>query len=99
MFENRVTEPTKTIEQVSRAGSWSKKAIVATTRPSRNAAVDQQVLERTLEEVQEGKAIGPLEESEVDGLLGKCWAPARRVGLEQAARIRPIDVFTEYGLN
>ena len=68
-------------------------------RPDANPDVDRVVYERTEEEVREGKATGPHTEAEVDALLGKIWAPARRCGLMQPAGVRPIDDFSEYHHN
>jgi len=80
-------------------GKWSKRVLAATVRPNKDPKVDKEVYERTLEEVAEQKAIGPLSEAEVDSIFGKHWAPARRVGLVQAAGGRPIDDFSEFGHN
>ena len=57
------------------------------------------MFERTEEEVREGKATGPHTEEEIDELLGRVWAPARRCGLVQPAGVRPIDDFSEYHHN
>ena len=38
--------------------------------------VDKEVLDRTEEEVLEGKASGPFTRSEVDARLGSLWTPA-----------------------
>eukprot|EP00974_Lingulodinium_polyedra_P041290 3968065-Lingulodinium_polyedra.AAC.1 len=77
----------------------SKPVLRARTKGSVNPEVDDEVLKRTEQEVDEGKAAGPYTEQEVDELLGKRWAPARRVGLAQSAGVRPIDDYSEFGHN
>ena len=99
LYGRKSTEATKTIDEVLKAAKWSKPTIRATTRPHKDPNIDVEVLARTEEEVVEGKAIGPLKEEEVDAVLGKAWAPVRRVGLVQGSGVRPIDDFSEYGHN
>ena len=71
--------------------------IRATVRPDPDSTVDRGITDRTREEVQEGKAVGPFTEYEVNLRHGKSWTPARRVGLKQASGLRPIDDFSEFG--
>ena len=99
LYDREVSEPDKTLTQVLQAGKWSRPALRAKIKGDKNPEADALVLARTEEEVQEGKALGPYTEDDVDRILGKQWAPARRVGLVQSAGIRPIDDFSEFGHN
>ena len=62
----------------------------AKVRGDPNPEVNKDILARTEAEVKDGKAAGPLTEKAVDSILGKFWAPARRVGLAQSSGVRPI---------
>ena len=55
---------------------WAKPQIRATLRPSENYEMDEEVTERTREEVMEGEAIGPMTEEEVNQRHGKMLIPA-----------------------
>ena len=99
LFELEAHEPTKTIAEVLKASRWSRPLLRSGMRPASAPGVDEEVMNRTEEEVAEGKAVGPLDEDEVSRLIGEVWAPVRRVGLVQPAGIRPIDDFSEFGHN
>jgi hypothetical protein len=99
LFEKEPFEATKSMKEVLQASKWSKPQLRSSVRPSRQPEVDEEVVRRTDDECAEGKAIGPLTEEQVDALLGRVWAPARRVGLVQTGGVRPIDDFTEFGHN
>ena len=79
--------------------TWSKPFFKSKIQQDPNPGVDEEVLGRTEKEVKEGKASGPYTAQEVDAILGKLWALARRVGLVQSSAIRPIDGFSEFGHN
>ena len=82
-FESRIHVPIKTLRQVLQSGKWAKAVLRSTVRPSRDGELDAEVAARSDEEVAEGKVDRPFDEEEVDKLLGKCWAPCRRVGLRK----------------
>ena len=99
LFETKRVEPTRSFAQILQASNWSKPVLAATTRPSANPEVDEEIVMRTEEEVRDGKATGPHTEQEMDAMFPEGWAPVRRVGLVQSAGIRPIDDFSEFGHN
>ena len=99
LFEEKITKPTKTIRQVLQGAKWSKPILRATIRPHRDERVDREVSERTMEEVDEGKAQGPYTENELGRRFAGVWAPVRRVGLLQSMGVRSIDDFTGFGHN
>jgi len=90
---------TKSFKDVLQGTKWSLPVLRATVRPHKDRRVDQEVWERTEEEVAEGKAIGPLTEEQASQMFDGIWAPCRRVGLMQGDSIRPIDDFSEFGHN
>ena len=81
------TSPSKTLEDVLKAAKWSKPVLRQGMKPCATPGVDEEVWMRTEDEVGEGKAAGPYTEAEVDGILGRLWAPARRGGLPQPAGV------------
>ena len=70
-FEHREVPATKTIKEVLQGTKWSKHVFAATTKPSADDKVDREVLERTMEEVTEGKAKGPY----TDKRWTRSWVP------------------------
>jgi len=98
LYEQAEHAPTKSLREVLQASKWSRHVLGATVKAGK-PEVDQEVWDRTLEEVAEGKAEGPFTEEQLNDRLGKVWAPARRIGLEQSGGVRPIDDFSEFGRN
>ena len=45
-------------------------------------------------EVESGLLKGPYTPEQIAEQLGKLWVPARRFGLQQGTKIRPVDDFT-----
>ena len=99
-FDAREHVGGKSLGKLLGSAQWARPALRGSLRPCRTPGVDEEVLERTLEEVDEGKALGPFDtEEEVSRVVGDWWVPCRRVGLSQAAGVRPIDDYSEYGHN
>ena len=63
------------------------------------SAEDKQLWDLTLEEVQQGGLLGPFTVDQVEEHAGKLWVPARRFPIQQGTKLRPIDDFSEYGIN
>ena len=49
--------------------------------------------------VEAGLLKGPLTKEEVVKQVGKLWIPAKRFGLQQGKKLRPVDDFSQYGTN
>ena len=60
---------------------------------------DQLVWDSALEEVSGGFLKGPFSAQELEGEVGALWIAARRFGITQGGKFRPIDDFSEYGVN
>jgi len=66
---------------------------------SGNDQWDKELWELTMEEA-EGKGLeGPFTASQISDQLGKLWVPSRRFGVRQGGKLRPIDDFSEHGIN
>jgi len=63
------------------------------------AQVDKDLWECTLDEVESGCLRGPLSPEELSKRLGNLWIPARRFGIVQNGKLRPIDDFSEFLVN
>ena len=50
-------------------------------------------------EVTAGLLKGPFSLTEISNQVGNLWIPARRFGLKQGTKIRPVDDFSQYGVN
>ena len=73
----------------------TNKSIVHRTRSSGSAEVDLAVYSKTLEEVEKGWLMGPLEPASLDqGIV-----ISRRFGLQQPDKVRPIDDMSVSGIN
>eukprot|EP00973_Karenia_brevis_P018766 2572908-Karenia_brevis.AAC.1 len=64
-----------------------------------HTAVDMEVWRLTLAEVDEGLLEGPLTQQEVEKRLGPLWTGARRFGIVQSNKTRPIDDFSQFYIN
>ena len=80
-----------------------KPALLGKVASSRCGALEREVWDKTLEEVQEGFLSGPFREEEVDSMLGPAWVPVRRFGVEQSSagkrKVRPVDDYSENRVN
>ena len=64
-----------------------------------DSEVTQKLWDLTLEETQEGGLEGPFGADDISAQLGALWVPARRFAVVQNSKIRPIDDFSEHGVN
>ena len=60
---------------------------------------DEELWKATLEEVKDGNLSGPFTSEELVGELGRYWVPASRFGVRQNGKLRPVDNFSEHGVN
>jgi hypothetical protein len=61
--------------------------------------IQEEISRATSEEVRLGWASGPWTTQQLDQQLGPRWVPSRRFGIEQGAKVRPIDDFSESFVN
>ena len=66
---------------------------------SGDSELDSELHRITRAEEEEGWLSAPLSAAELEALQGPLWVPVRRFGLRQHGKVRPIDDFSEWGLN
>ena len=82
------------------ANARAVQAAVREAGSSGDKALDEELYAATEKEVSESGVLrGPVPVSELDAKFGKLWVPARRFGLRQGTKLRPIDDFSEGGHN
>ena len=81
------------------ANARSAQRSALTPRKSIDEELDERVWEVTMEEVDSGLLVGPYTDVELGKVLGPRWVPARRFGLRQNDKVRPIDNFSEHLVN
>ena len=54
---------------------------------------------QTLKELEDGGLKGPYSADELSSVVGPLWIAARRFGLQQGDKVRPIDNFAEFNVN
>ncbi len=57
--------------------------------------IDKEVWRQTLKELEDGGLKGPYSADELSAEVGPLWIAARRFGLQQGDKVRPIDNFAE----
>lgn len=60
---------------------------------------DQELWDETLVEERAGNLEGPFTPDELETQVGKLWIAARRFAVRQGEKLRPIDDFSEFGIN
>ena len=97
-FPAKLVEAKGSVQELFGKAKQAQASARAGTRSSGDAEVDREIYATTLAEVAAGKMRGPFTREQLDAELG-LWTPARRFGLRQSGKIRPIDDFSEMGQN
>ena len=98
-FPPKLVEPKSGIRELLTQARALQRAAKLGTQASKDPELDREVYEATLKEVNEtGLMRGPISEAELSEKHG-LWIPARRFGLRQGNKVRPIDDFSECGQN
>ena len=95
VYRKRVKPASVTTDELRPSAKRTRKAIIQSTRGSGDPAVDLGVYHSTLDEMQRGWLHGPYGEQE----LGDDITVARRFGVRQGSKVRPIDNYTESWVN
>ena len=99
-FPRRRTEPRTSLRDFLAGAKAAQASARAGTIASRDQELDEAVYTETRREVEATKLLkGPISERELEAKHGSLWVPARRFGLRQPTKIRPIDDFSEMGHN
>eukprot|EP00973_Karenia_brevis_P091355 12407069-Karenia_brevis.AAC.1 len=80
----------------SRESLWknARESQAKLLQPRKPTKIDAVVWDKTLEEVGEGVLVGPVSSGEVESTVGRLWTGARRFGIEQSGKVRPIGDFS-----
>ena len=89
----------KTLRDVLPDARRAQRSVLEMRGGSGDSELDSELHRITLAEEQAGWLSEPLNASEMAASLDPLWVPARRFGLRQNGKIRPIDDFSEWGLN
>ncbi len=92
-FSKRAKQP---VESVWHEARKSQKKVLQHVA---DADTEHALWEETMAEVEAGGLVGPLAVEEVEAEVGPRWVAARRFGIVQSGRLRPIDDFSEFGVN
>ena len=82
-----------------KASKWSRHAVNATVCSSGDSELDNEVFSISMEEKANGWLLGPVTYDELDNKYPNGWVAARRFGVRQGEKCRPIDDFSVYGQN
>ena len=99
IFPHKLRAPSISEAELMRSAKWTRHALKVTS--SGNSALDLQLFEQALKEVEDGWLQGPFSEEELSEKLGPLWVLSRRFGLLQdgGAKLRSIDDLSESFVN
>ena len=83
--------PSVSVETVLRCAKQAQSTMLA---PRSSNELDKEVWSTTMEEVDDGLLAGPFTPHQVAEKLGPLWTGAKRFGLKQGQKVRPIDDFS-----
>ena len=100
-FAKRIPKNKNPVSKVDllKASSWSRHVIAATVGPSGDDEMDQEIFRITQEEREKGWLKGPASVEYLDQKFNASWLAARRFGVRQGDKVRPIDDFSAHGQN
>ena len=99
-FGHKRVEPKASVRQLLEAARAAQLAASSGSTSSGCTKLDQELYAETIRERDETPNLrGPFSVDELTQMLGPLWVPARRFGLQQRGKLRPIDDFSEFGQN
>ena len=90
------------IEQLRQTAIWAQKAVMSSClKVLQDDEIAQAIWSETMEQASEGKqwVKGPFSAAEITEKHGTKWIPARRFGVRQGGKIRPVDDFSQFLIN
>ena len=99
VFPAKENPATRTMTEVLADARRAQRAVLGARDGSGDDELDSELYRVTLEEQREGWLSEPLSQGELGRMLGPRWVPVRRFGLRQGGKVRPIDDFSEWGVN
>ena len=85
--------------ELVRRSAASRRACIAATKSSGDPLLDEALAAATAEEVEKGWLVGPFSEEDINSRFDGVWTPARRFGVVQGGKVRPIDDYSAFGHN
>jgi hypothetical protein len=101
-FQSQWRQASLGVEQLRQTAIWAQRAVVSSCKKK---ADDREVAEavwaETLEQCAEDKqwVHGPFDAEQITQRQGAHWIPAKRFGVRQGGKIRPVDDFSQYLIN
>ncbi len=89
-------------QQLRQTSVWAQQAVVGSCkRVLEDKEVAQSVWDETMSQASEDRrwVLGPFTAREISERVGECWVPARRFGVRQGGKIRPVDDFSQFLIN
>ena len=89
-------------EQLLQTAKWAQRAVVhSCKRVLEDNEIATSVWVESLAQASEDKQwlLGPFTAEEISKRVGPHWIPARRFGVRQGGKIRPVDDFSQYLIN
>ena len=89
-------------QQLRQTAVWAQQAVVGSCkRVLEDKEIAQSVWDETVSQASEDRkwVLGPFSASEISNRVGDCWIPARRFGVRQGGKIRPVDDFSQFLIN
>ena len=81
------------------ASAKDAQAGVLSPRSQYDPVMAKEILKLTQDEVKDGLLKGPIDRDQLKNEVGPLWIAARRFGIKQGPKIRPVDDFSEFGVN
>lgn len=81
---------------------WAQQTFVGSCkRVLEDPEVAQSVWGETMAQTSEDRqwVLGPFSAKQISERVGSCWVPARRFGVRQGGKIRPVDDFSQFLIN
>ena len=88
--------------QLKQTSLWAQQSVVGSCkRVLDDPEVAQSVWDETISQASEDRkwVLGPYSAKEISERVGPCWIPARRFGVRQGGKIRPVDDFSQFLIN
>ena len=101
-FQQQWKPATLGVEQLKQTATWAQKAVFASCK---KVLLDEEIAgavwKETMEQASDDRrwVRGPYSAKEISEKHGHHWVPARRFGVRQGGKIRPVDDFSQYLIN
>ena len=100
IFAADVKLGSQSLESLMQQSDLTRRAIWVKVQEAETAEWSQPVWDMTMEEARSKHWLeGPYSEAELDSIFDGSWIPVRRFGVHQRGKWRPIDDFSECGVN